>query len=69
MENYKGYSIEVFEERSGNWFSKIKKIDGSRIIIKFSGESVVQFKSPSARYSAADALAFAHEVIDGGGMD
>jgi hypothetical protein len=66
---YKAYSIIAFEEQPGRWFAKIERLDGrpiKRIGVVGAKESIT---TPAARYSAEDAIEFAKEAIDGGGID
>jgi hypothetical protein len=51
------------------WFAKIERLDGrpiKRIGVVGAKESIT---TPAARYSAEDAIEFAKEAIDGGGID
>jgi hypothetical protein len=66
---YNTYSILPFEEQPGRWFAKIQRLDGrpiKRVGVDGAKESIT---TPAARYSADDAIAFAKEAIDGGGID
>ena len=63
VEQYQGYIIRAFEQRLGSWLAEIRKQDGSVIVRK--GQRPREFvTTPSTRYSAADAIAFAKEAID-----
>ncbi len=68
-QDYKGYSIEAFEDAPGRWFAMIKRLDGRLIrVVAGTGEPRTSITTSAARYSAADALQEAREAIDGGGM-
>jgi hypothetical protein len=64
---YKGYTIRAFEQRPGSWLAEIRKQDGS-IIVRTGQRPRGIITTPSTRYSAADAIAFAKEAIDGPAM-
>jgi hypothetical protein len=63
IDQYKGYTIRAFEQRPGSWLAEIRKQDGSVIVRKGQRPREI-LTTPSTRYSAADAIAFAKEAID-----
>ena len=58
---YKGHSIEAFEDQPGRWFAYFRRLDGQNI----AGTESNSLRTPSARYSKEDAIEFAKEAIDG----
>jgi hypothetical protein len=66
-EKYDGYTIRAFEQRPGSWLAEIRKQDGSVIVRKGQRPREI-LTTPSTRCSAADAIAFAKEVINSSAM-
>lgn len=67
LEQYQGYRILAFEQRPSSWLAEIRKQDGS-VIVRKGQRPRELLTTPSTRYSAADAIGFAKEAIDGSAM-
>jgi hypothetical protein len=72
VELYKGFNIRAYEREPGRWRADIRKADGSLLAILLpgmtgegKGESII---TSADRFTAAAAIDFAKEAIDGGGM-
>jgi hypothetical protein len=66
---YGVYSITPFEKRPGSWFAKIRRLDGKPIETAGFAEALEEITTSSGSGSAADAVEFAKQGIDGGGMN
>jgi hypothetical protein len=66
--SYKGFNIRAFEQASDCWLAEIRRATGGRIIVRSSGERREVLTTLAIRRTAMDAIEFAIEAIDGGGM-
>ena len=64
--SYKGFHIRAFEQTQGCWLAEIRRATGGWI--RSSGERREVLTTPAIRRTAGDAIDFAIETIDGGGM-
>ena len=62
---YKGFVIQAFEHQPERWKAKIWKANGAEIRTEV---PVGQLTSPAEYSRAADAILWAMQVVDGGGM-
>jgi predicted DNA-binding ribbon-helix-helix protein len=66
--SYKGFHIRAFEQTQGCWLAEIRRATGGWIIVRSSGERREVLTTSALRGTAGDAIDFAIEAIDGGGM-
>jgi hypothetical protein len=66
--SYKGFHIRAFEQSDGCWLAEIPKATGGWVIVRSSGERREVLTTSAIRRTAQDAIEFAIEAIDGGGM-
>ena len=66
--SYKGFNIRAFEQASDCWLAEIRRATGGWIIVRSSGERREVLTTSAIRRTARDAIEFAIEAIDGGGM-
>jgi hypothetical protein len=64
--SYKGFHIRAFEPEPGQWLAEIRRATGGWIIVR--GERREVLTTSAIRRTARDAIEFAIETIDGGGM-
>ena len=64
--SYKGFHIRAFEQTQGCWLAEIRRATGGWIIVR--GERREVLTTSAIRRTATDAIEFAIEAIDGGGM-
>ena len=64
--SYKGFHIRAFEQASDCWLAEIRRATGGWIIVR--GERREVLTTSAIRRTAMDAIEFAIEAIDGGGM-
>ena len=64
--SYKGFHIRPFDQASDCWLAEIRRATGGWIIVR--GERREVLTTSAIRRTAMDAIEFAIEAIDGGGM-
>jgi hypothetical protein len=65
---YKGFHIRAFEQSPDCWLAEIRRANGGWITVRSSGERRELLTTSAIRGTAKDAIDFAIDAIDGGGM-
>ena len=61
--------VRAFEQSQGLWVAEIRKATGGWIIVHATGERREVLTTSAMRRTANEAIDFAIEAIDGGGME
>jgi hypothetical protein len=66
--SYKGFNIRAFEQTPGGWLAEIRRATGGWIVVRSTGERREVLTTSAFRRTANEAIDFAIEAINGGGM-